>query len=603
MDFQDDKYELIEPLREGGMGAIYKVRHRLLDEIRVVKVMRPHASQDEDLRRRFLQEAKLAIRVRHPNIAQLHDFSLDDAGTATMVMEFIDGVTLQDVLRSGPPPGLPLVHEIAVQTLQALACLHFNGIVHRDVASDNVMITRGYDGRPIVKLIDLGIARDPHGEATTTGMFIGKARYASPEQFRATAGGRLTPASDLYSFGVLLYELLTGRHPFEGSGFVELATAHLFNPPTPFDVSDPDGRVPPGLRDLVLGALAKDAARRPQSAEEFAARLRSAAPAETIEAPELDRLLQRARTSAPPARRPAPPPPTPPRPAPPPARPAEPVRTDARAQVAGPGVRTSQIDTVIDAVVAPLSEEGLDVIEVVNTARSGQRAPDRSRGPAREPAPPQRSAIVEAESGPVGTADSGDLAAATARPARRPASARPRSAPEPRRNPWPFVAIGAAALAGLAVIVVVAIRMLAPTDPLAGQIEAALRASEDSEQAVTDKLERIAALIALLPPGDDRRGDLNARRERLVNLRELNTFADRLANLLRQAGASPGDVAAGAAAAMDGENLWAMLRASRSRLPAEDRASDQVVERARATLRQLAAVTESPTLEELAKEP
>jgi serine/threonine-protein kinase len=595
MDFRDDKYELIEPLREGGMGAIYKVRHRLLDEVRVVKVMRPHASQDPELRRRFLQEAKLAIRVRHPNIAQLHDFSMDEAGTATMIMEFIDGVTLQDVLKSGPPPGLPLVVEIGAQTLQALACLHFNGIVHRDVASDNVMLTRGFDGRPIVKLIDLGIARDPQGEATTTGMFIGKARYASPEQFRAKGNERPTPASDMYSFGVLFYELLTGRHPFEGSGFVELATAHLFNPPASFDVSDPQGLVPPPLRALVLDALEKDPARRIQSAEEFTARLRSAVTAEPIDGPELERLLQRARVAAPRARRPTPTPPAPQRPAP----------SDHRGGIARDrGRRLSQVDTVIDAVVSPVTEVTLDVLEVVNRFRSERRFPPRKAGAGAGAAARPRPAMFESEErSPEEQDGPGETEGSTyaLHPVRRPSPAVRRSAEAPRRARWPLIAAGSASLVGFAAMAIVVMRMFPAPDPLAGQIENALRQSEDSEQAVTDKLERIAALIALLPPGDDRRNDLAVRKERLVNLRELDTVADRLTILLRQTTNIRGDSDALASAALDGENLWVLFRASRSQLPVNDRAADEVVRRARVTLRDLAESTGSTRLGELAK--
>ena len=156
----EGKYEILEKIREGGMGAIYKVRHRLLDEIRVVKVMRPQIADSEDQQRRFLREARAAIRLRHPNIAQLYDFAVEADGIAYMVMEFIDGVTLQEMLAKNGPPPLDLTLEIARQSLEALGYLHAHGYVHRDVSPDNLMLTQDVDGQPQVKLIDLGIAKD-----------------------------------------------------------------------------------------------------------------------------------------------------------------------------------------------------------------------------------------------------------------------------------------------------------------------------------------------------------------------------------------------------------------------------------------------------------
>ena len=184
----EGKYEILEKIREGGMGAIYKVRHRLLDEIRVIKLMRQQLVEDEELKTRFLREARLAIKLRHPNIAQLYDFTVDDDGTAFIVMEFIDGMTLEDLLAFHGPPPLGLALEIAQQSLKALGYLHSKGFIHRDISPDNLMLTEDTDGQPLVKLIDLGIAKtlEIGGEhLTQTGTFLGKIRYASPEQFGA----------------------------------------------------------------------------------------------------------------------------------------------------------------------------------------------------------------------------------------------------------------------------------------------------------------------------------------------------------------------------------------------------------------------------------
>jgi serine/threonine-protein kinase len=264
----EGKYEILEKMREGGMGAIYKVRHRLLDEVRVVKVIRSQTEPGGEAGHRFLAEAKAAIKLRHPNVATLHDFAMGGDGNGFIVMEFIDGWTLLEVLKGYGPPPLPLTLEIARQALKALGYLHRHKIVHRDISPDNLMLTRDVDGHPLIKLIDLGIAKalEGTGGMTTTGVFLGKPRYGSPERF---AGEGFDERSDLYSFGVVLYELLTGRCPIQGQDPASFMAGHLFRPPLGFDETDPEGRVPEELREVVLKALAKRPDERIGSAEEF----------------------------------------------------------------------------------------------------------------------------------------------------------------------------------------------------------------------------------------------------------------------------------------------------------------------------------------------
>ncbi len=282
------KYEILEKIREGGMGAIYKVRHRLLDEIRIIKVLRSELAMEEKLRMRFQNEAKFAIQLRHPNIAHLYDFSVSADGTsAYIVMEYIDGVTLQEFLAGNGAPSVGLAVEIATQGLRALQCLHTQGFVHRDVAADNLMLSRDFQGDPLVKLIDLGIAKG-QGKSlnlTATGVFMGKVRYSAPELFKTEGGAAdLDERSDIYSFGILLYELLTGQSPVNGDSFSEIVAGHLFRPPLSFDESDPDRAVPEGLRALTLDALEKDPDKRVSSADEFLGRLAQfAAPSEAYE--------------------------------------------------------------------------------------------------------------------------------------------------------------------------------------------------------------------------------------------------------------------------------------------------------------------------------
>lgn len=264
----EGKYEIVAKISEGGMGAVYRVRHRLLDGIRVVKVLRPHHSDNLELRARFIAEARNAIRMRHPNIVEIHDFTLSEDGTGLIVMEHIDGVDLRS-LRTGSPPSLALLLEIAQQTLRALGYLHRLGFVHRDISPDNLMLTTDTDNRPLVKLIDLGIAKDRRSgvNLTEVGFFLGKFRYASPEHFSAEDTSAIGPASDLYALAVVLYELATGIHPIVGDDAAALIAGHLFRAPRAFAETDSDGKVPPALREVLMRCLAKRPEERYPDAE------------------------------------------------------------------------------------------------------------------------------------------------------------------------------------------------------------------------------------------------------------------------------------------------------------------------------------------------
>ena len=288
-------YDVIGKLREGGMGAIYRVRHRLLGQDRIVKILRPQFGDDVEFQTRFLREAQLVAALRHPNIALLYEFALADSGAGSIVMEFIDGASLKDVLECCGAPSLGLSVEIAHQALGALDYLHRGGVLHRDISPDNLMLTRERDGAPLVKLIDLGIAKrfdeTQQTNLTGTGHFLGKLRYASPEQFGMEAGERLDARTDLYSFGIVLYELLTGRFPIRGDDSSTLVAGHLFHPPLPFAESDPEGLIPDDLRAVVIRALAKDRERRFASAAEFRAALEVPRRRFVVDAAEVERLL------------------------------------------------------------------------------------------------------------------------------------------------------------------------------------------------------------------------------------------------------------------------------------------------------------------------
>jgi serine/threonine protein kinase len=308
----EGKYEILAKLGEGGMGAVYKVRHKLLDEIRVVKMMRPQLGEDEALKARFFHEARVANQLRHTNIAQLYDFSLDDDGVAFIVMEYVPGVNLETVVRSGgsgpqpaspagPPVPLGLALEIARQSLRGIGFLHGKGFVHRDISPDNLMLTEGEEGEPLVKLLDLGIAKSLTAvggvgglDLTRSGAFLGKLRYAPPEQFAAEGAVGVDARGDLYSFAVVLYELLTGRYPIQGKDSMSLIAGHLHFPPLDFAESDPQGRLPPGLRAVVLKSLAKKPTERFASAQDFSRSLTAYRSLGDIAPDDLARVLSRA---------------------------------------------------------------------------------------------------------------------------------------------------------------------------------------------------------------------------------------------------------------------------------------------------------------------
>ncbi|HEV7765434.1 MAG TPA: protein kinase [Thermoanaerobaculia bacterium] len=264
----DANYELLEEMHEGGMGAVYKARHRHLDEPCVIKVMHSRLNDIVSARDRFFREAKQGKQLRHRNIAEVLAFFVASDGKAYLVMEYVDGENLREFLtRQGPLPAR-LVAAIGIQALSALAYLHSRQIIHRDISPDNLMLTTGGTDGPLVKLIDLGIAKslDETMSLTGTGLFIGKIRYASPEQFMQNVDAR----SDLYSLGVVLYELATGASPVRETDTMAIIAASLRNEPLrPFSETDPQGRVPLNLRAVVLKALQKKPEDRFQTASEF----------------------------------------------------------------------------------------------------------------------------------------------------------------------------------------------------------------------------------------------------------------------------------------------------------------------------------------------
>jgi len=272
----DGKYEVLSKIKEGGMGAIFMVRHVLLDEIRVIKTMRTQIEDDPDAKKRFYREAKLAKDLKHENIASFIDFFEDQDHTFYMVMDYIEGSNLSELIdRQGRLP-LTTVLDISIQTADALGYLHKKGIIHRDISPENIMLTEDSEGQIQVKLIDLGVAKQTSQQTMTeAGIFVGKLKYGSPEQLGVLKKGEaIDGRSDLYSLGAVIYFALTGKHAFDAQTPQAYISQHLVRGPRPFPESDPEGRVPEVLRAIVMKSLAKNRQERFSSAEEMAATMR-----------------------------------------------------------------------------------------------------------------------------------------------------------------------------------------------------------------------------------------------------------------------------------------------------------------------------------------
>lgn len=268
----DGKYKIISRLGIGGMGEVYKVLHLRLNSIRVVKLMRAKL-QESDAEARFVREARLATRIHHPNVATLFDFATLPDGTNYMVWEYIEGTNLAEMLRvRGPlPPGE--CARICIQALEGLEAVHRAGIVHRDISPENIMIAVDESGTPRVKLIDLGIAKhssDAGEDQTKTGIFVGKWKYCSPEHFGLLDSTESIDArADIYSFGIVMYELLTGRPPFVAQSPQKYLMLHTTENPAPLAEIEPGLARMEALQSVVFRALRKKRADRFHDAGEF----------------------------------------------------------------------------------------------------------------------------------------------------------------------------------------------------------------------------------------------------------------------------------------------------------------------------------------------
>lgn len=272
------KYSIDKLIKTGGMGSVYLGKHVLMDKRVAIKVLRPSLALANDVVARFSREAKAASRISHPHAVTVTDFGEDETGVVFLVMEYLDGRTLKDVIKSDGPMPVSRVVEIVRQVAGALDAAHEQGVVHRDLKSDNIMLSQT-NGGDWAKVLDFGIAKiqQPEGvrdiDITAANLVIGTPHYMSPEQ--CSQSSPIDARSDVYSLGVIVYEMLAGRVPFSGDSPTVIMMKQVQDPPPSILEARPD--LPSSIGKLISRALAKQPGDRFRTAGEFAQAFSAAA--------------------------------------------------------------------------------------------------------------------------------------------------------------------------------------------------------------------------------------------------------------------------------------------------------------------------------------
>jgi serine/threonine-protein kinase len=255
------EYRVLRKIGEGGMGAVYAAVHPVIGKRVAIKVLAPHIAKHPELVRRFVDEARAVNKIGHPNIVDIFSFGWLPDQRHYFAMEYLEGQNLTDRMKAGPI-AIDEARRLLGQICSALEAAHQTGIVHRDLKPDNIWVAQPRHGESFAKLLDFGIAKllgdGDAGAHTVTGAIMGTPAYMAPEQCRGVGVG---PRADVYALGVILYEMFTGRTPFQGS-FVELITQHLSDMPAPPSRHAP---IAPALERLILSCLEKDPEKRPAS--------------------------------------------------------------------------------------------------------------------------------------------------------------------------------------------------------------------------------------------------------------------------------------------------------------------------------------------------
>lgn len=264
------QYTLVEKLGEGGMGTVWRAEHAMLRRPTAVKLLRS-ASPSATTLARFEREVQLTAEISHPNIVAVFDFGRSDDGTLYYAMEFVDGVSFDDLIRQhGRQPPERVIHFLR-QVSAALAAAHARGMIHRDIKPANVLVSRGSEPPDLVKVVDFGLVKatarrgydSPPERASRADEIVGTPTYMAPESI--TAPDSVDQSADVYALGGVAYYLLTGAPPFEGASLVDVCRQQLYEAPIPPCAHAPD--IPAELEDLVLQCLAKSKAVRPSASE------------------------------------------------------------------------------------------------------------------------------------------------------------------------------------------------------------------------------------------------------------------------------------------------------------------------------------------------
>ena len=275
-----NKYEILARIGIGGMGAVYRGRHVTFNELCAIKVVNDSIAGDTNFLQRFQTEAVVTRKLRHPNAVRVDDFDYTDDGRPFIVMELVEGKNVGEVLQEQGPLLVPRALRIATQTARALGAAHKLGFVHRDIKPGNIILTIDEQGQEVAKVLDFGIAKlrqaagDAQSGMTMTGMVVGTPLYMSPEQFMGKkAAGEIDGRSDLYSLGVVLYQMVTARLPFDGDTLYAVMMQHMEGNVRPPHELTPELGIPASLSQVILKAIDKSREQRYQTAEEFIAAL------------------------------------------------------------------------------------------------------------------------------------------------------------------------------------------------------------------------------------------------------------------------------------------------------------------------------------------
>ncbi len=266
-----DRYEILSKIGSGGMSIIYKARDKVLDRVVAVKVLQSQLVDDEISMKRFQQEAQAASHLGHPNVIDIHDFDVSVTGQPYLVMDFLSGESLSDIVKREGHVDFRRLIPIFMQTCDALEHAHNKGVIHRDLKSSNVMLSESDGSADIVTVVDFGIAKlmpssgkQPQN-LTNTGEIFGSPIYMSPEQ---CLGQVLDSRSDIYSLGTMMYETLSGFPPLMGDTIIDTMKMHVNNKPRPFKEVCPQLMIPSGLEAIVFKALEKSPNARFQTMRE-----------------------------------------------------------------------------------------------------------------------------------------------------------------------------------------------------------------------------------------------------------------------------------------------------------------------------------------------